>query len=47
SMVLLHDEAGAMQGCASVMRDVTARWLEDKELRARLAACEEKSGKNA
>ena len=40
SMVLLHDEAGAMQGCASIMRDVTERWKKEKELRERLTACE-------
>lgn len=42
SMVLLHDENGAMQGCASIMRDVTERWKKEKELRDRLAACEVK-----
>jgi PAS domain S-box-containing protein len=42
SMVLLHDEAGAMQGCASIMRDVTERWKKEKELKERLAACETK-----
>ena len=40
SMVLLKDENGAMQGCASIMRDVTERWLKEKELKQRLAACE-------
>jgi PAS domain S-box-containing protein len=40
SMVLLRDEAGNMQGCASVMRDVTERWKKEKELKARLSACE-------
>ena len=40
SMVLLHDEAGVIQGCASVMRDVTDRWVKEKELRERLKACE-------
>ena len=40
SMVLLHDVNGAMQGCASIMRDVTERWLKEKELKQRLAACE-------
>jgi PAS domain S-box-containing protein len=40
SMVLLHDEVGNMQGCASVMRDVTERWKKEKELKARLSACE-------
>jgi PAS domain S-box-containing protein len=42
SMVLLHDESGAMQGCASVMRDVTQRWQKEKELKERLSACEAK-----
>lgn len=40
SMVLLRDEQGAMQGCASIMRDVTERWKKEKELKERLAACE-------
>ena len=39
SMVLLRDEAGRMQGCASIMRDVTERWKKEKELKERLAAC--------
>lgn len=38
SMVLLRDEKGCMQGCASIMRDVTARWQKEKELKERLAA---------
>jgi len=42
SMVLLHDKAGAMQGCASIMRDVTERWQKEKELKERLTACETK-----
>jgi PAS domain S-box-containing protein len=42
SMVLLHDETGAMQGCASVMRDVTQHWQKEKELKERLADCETK-----
>lgn len=40
SMVLLHDESGALQGCASIMRDVTERWQREKTLREKLAACE-------
>jgi len=44
SMVLLHDDQGAMQGCASIMRDVTERWLKEKELKQRLAACEAAAG---
>lgn len=42
SMVLLHDEAGNLQGCASIMRDVTERWKREKEMKERLAACEAK-----
>ena len=42
SMVLLHDESGGMQGCASIMRDVTERWRKEKELKDRLTACETK-----
>lgn len=44
SMVLLHDDDGTMQGCASIMRDVTERWLKEKELKQRLAACEAAAG---
>jgi PAS domain S-box-containing protein len=40
SMVLLNDADGSMQGCASIMRDVTERWLKEKELKQRLATCE-------
>jgi len=42
SMVLLRDEEGGVQGCASIMRDVTQHWLKEKELRERLTACETK-----
>jgi PAS domain S-box-containing protein len=44
SMVLLRDENGAMEGCGTVMRDVTARWQREKELKARLAACDARHG---
>jgi PAS domain S-box-containing protein len=43
SIVLLRDEKGDVQGCASIMRDVTERWRKEKELKERLAACEGKS----
>ncbi len=43
SMVLLHDQTGAMQGCASIMRDVTERWKKEKELKERVSACEAKA----
>jgi PAS domain S-box-containing protein len=42
SLVLLSDEAGEMQGCASIMRDVTERWQRERELKARLTDCETK-----
>ena len=40
SMILLRDEVGCLQGCASIMRDVTERWRKEKELKERLTACE-------
>ena len=42
SMVLLRDDAGSMQGVASIMRDVTAHWQKEKELKERLTSCEKK-----
>ncbi len=33
SMVLLRDEVGSIQGCASIMRDITKRWQKEKEFR--------------
>lgn len=47
SMVLLHDDHGAMTGCASIMRDVTERWQKEKALKERLAACESKPAETA
>ena len=43
SIVLVRDEAGQPAGVAAIMRDVTARWQQDRELKARLAALEAKS----
>ena len=43
SVVLVRDEAGQPAGVAAIMRDVTARWQQDRELKARLAAMEAKS----
>ncbi|ADW17612.1 PAS sensor protein [Desulfobulbus propionicus DSM 2032] len=40
SIVLLRDAQGDLEGCASIMRDVTVRWQREKELKQRLAACE-------
>lgn len=42
SIVLLRDERGGIEGCATIMRDVTARWQKEKELKERLASCETK-----
>ena len=40
SIVLLKEPSGKVQGIAAIMRDVTARWQQDRELRQRLAALE-------
>lgn len=40
SMILLHDENGELSGCGTIMRDVSERWLREKALKERLAACE-------
>lgn len=42
SMVLLRNEGGEIEGCASIMRDVTSRWQKEKALKKRLVACESK-----
>ncbi len=39
SIALLRD-GGAVTGAAAVLRDVTARWLRDKEMRERVKALE-------
>lgn len=40
TIVLLRGPNGATAGAAAIMRDVTARWQRDRELRGRLAALE-------
>ena len=40
SIVLLRNDRGDIDGCASIMRDVTSRWQREKALKERLAACE-------
>jgi PAS domain S-box-containing protein len=40
SIMLLRDEGGQPMGPAAILRDVTARWKKDKELRDKLAALE-------
>lgn len=48
SMVLIRDADGTIAGCATIMRDVSARWQREQELKARLAHCEKERsrGKN-
>jgi PAS domain S-box-containing protein len=40
SMVIVRGDDGEILGVGAIMRDVTARWLTEKELRERLAALE-------
>lgn len=40
TIVLIRDEDGNLLGPAAILRDVTARWNQYKELRQRLAALE-------
>ncbi len=41
NIVLIRSSDGELQGAAAMIQDVTARWQQQKELRARLAALEE------
>lgn len=47
SIALLKDGRGEVTGAAAVVRDVTARWQAERELRRRLAALEESGGRAA
>jgi PAS domain S-box-containing protein len=40
SIALLKDEQGGVMGAVAVVRDVTARWQAERELRERLTALE-------
>lgn len=40
TLVLIHDAEGRLLGPAAIIRDVTKRWQETKDLRERLAALE-------
>ena len=42
SIALLKDERGEVAGALAIVRDVTARWEAERELRARLAAPEKR-----
>ncbi len=46
SMVMVKDEAGVMLGVAAIIRDVSARWKREKELKERIAALEADKGTN-
>jgi PAS domain S-box-containing protein len=41
SMVIVRSEGGEVTGCAAILRDVTARWQQEKELKERLRALQE------
>lgn len=41
NIILLRAPTGELQGAAAMIQDVTARWQQQKEMRARLAALEE------
>ena len=43
NIVLLRGQGGDLQGAAAVIQDVTARWKQQKEMSARLAALEAKA----
>lgn len=45
TIVLLRDDAGQPMGTAALMRDVTARWQQERTLRERLAALEQANAK--
>lgn len=40
SMVMVKDDDGRMLGVAAIIRDVTARWQREKELKERIKALE-------
>jgi PAS domain S-box-containing protein len=44
NIVLLRTPAGELMGAAAMIQDVTARWQQQKEMKARLAALEAKTG---
>jgi PAS domain S-box-containing protein len=40
SMTVVRDETGEVIGCSAILRDVTARWQKERELRERLKSLE-------
>jgi PAS domain S-box-containing protein len=47
SIALLKDEGEEVTGAAAVVRDVTARWQAEREMKRRLAALEGSAGPGA
>ena len=45
NILLLRAPAGELLGAAAMIQDVTARWQQQKEMKARLASLEAKTGK--
>jgi PAS domain S-box-containing protein len=43
SIVLVRDEAGTPNGVAAIMRDVTARWQQERAVKERLVELEAKT----
>jgi len=41
SMTIVRGDRGEVAGCSAILRDVTARWQKEKELKERLKALEE------
>jgi PAS domain S-box-containing protein len=46
-IVLLRAENGELLGAAAMLQDVSARWQQQREMKARLAALEAKAGETA
>ena len=44
SMVMVKDDAGMMLGVAAIIRDVSARWQREKELKERIKTLEAEKG---
>ncbi len=40
SMLVVRSDAGEILGCASILRDVTAQWQKEKELKERIRILE-------
>jgi PAS domain S-box-containing protein len=45
AIALIHDTNGKLLGPAAILRDVTVRWNQDKELRKRVATLEAEIGR--